>query len=455
MHNINLIQDEFLSKNAIIENDKTYTYNDLKRKAQEYEKRIERNTLVLCFFNAYFESIALYVASLRGGFKCILTSPNTSKETKKEILNRYTPDYIATEGIKGNIEIEEYGKDQIRITDSIALLMPTSGSTGSPKMVIQTYKNIFSNMKSILEYLPITKNDRMITNLPMFYTYGLSCINTHLYAGAEIIIENRSITTRGFWETYEKYQPSSFAGVPYTYEVIKKLGFNLLFTEELKYITQAGGKMHNELINLIVGEAKLKGTKIYIMYGQTEATARMTYLPPELVTEKIGSIGKAIPGGRIHINSEYRYNYEGKECGELEYIGSNVTPGYAKARKDLISEKKENNVLETGDIGFKDKEGYYYIVARKNRIAKINGERIDLDYISNIVKKEVECNCAVVTNDKKLGVFIENIEGGTDKLKRMLKDKYGMKSRDIFIKQIEALPRTQSGKINYKKLVIE
>lgn len=456
MHEIQLIHDKFLGKNAIIENDKTYTYEDLKKKALDFEKRIERDSLVLCSFNACFESIALYIASFIGGFKCILTSPTTSTETKQNLLERYKPEYIAYEvDQKDKIQIDEHGKNQERVTGDIALLMPTSGSTGSPKMVVQTYRNIFSNMKSILGYLPITENDRMITNLPMFYTYGLSCINTHLYAGAEIVIENESITTRNFWDTYKKYKPTSFAGVPYTYEVIKKLGLEMLFTEDLKYITQAGGKMDDKLIKLITDKATYNNTKVFIMYGQTEATARMTYLPPDQISQKVGSIGKAIPGGKIQINDEYEYNYKGRKCGELEYIGPNVTPGYAIGRKDLILKIEEKDTLATGDIGYRDKDGYYYIVARKNRIAKLNGERIDLDYISSIISKELECNCAVVTNDKKLGVFIENTESKSDELKRILKNKYSLKTRDIFIRLMETLPRTQNGKISYKELVIE
>ena len=153
--------------------------------------------------------------------------------------------------------------------------------------------------------------------------------------------------------------------------------------------------------------------------------------------------------------SEYIYNYEGKECGELEYIGPNVTPGYAIERKDLVSQIEKKDTLATGDIGYRDKDGYYYIVARKNRIAKVNGERIDLDYISSIISKEIKCSCAVITNDKKLGVFIESDRYDSKELKRILKGKYGLKTRDIIIKEIQSLPRTQSGKISYKELVIE
>ena len=237
--------------------------------------------------------------------------------------------------------------------------------------------------------------------------------------------------------------------------MIKRLGIDMLFTENLKYITQAGGKMSNELIRIIADKANMKGTKVFIMYGQTEATARMTYLPPELVTKKIGSIGKAIPEGKIQINNEYTYNYEGKECGELEYIGLNVTPGYAENRQDLVLEIDKKDTLATGDIGYRDKDGYYYIVARKNRIAKVNGERIDLDYISSIITKEMKCDCAVITNDKKIGVFIESDAYDSKEIRRILKSKYGLKARDILIKEIQSLPRTQNGKISYKELVVE
>lgn len=456
MNNLKLIQDKFLEKNAIITNDKIYTYRELTEKSREFETIIEKGSLVLCKNKSSFESIAFYVASLSKGFKCILMSPDTNALTTKEIQHRYKAEYIVTENTQSErIEILRMKNSESKIANNIALLMPTSGSTGSPKMVIQTYKNIYSNMLSILEYLPINENDRMITNLPMFYTYGLSCINTHLHAGAEIIVENRSITTRGFWETYAKYKPTSFSGVPYNYEVINRLGMDLLFTNELKYITQAGGKMSIELTKSIAERAEQRGTSVYIMYGQTEATARMAYLPPEELTRKIGSIGKAIPGGEINISKNDRYIYNGHECGELEYTGNNVTPGYAQTRKDLISEATDKNILKTGDIGYKDKDGFYYIIARKSRIAKINGERIDLDYISNAIENIVKCNCAVITNDRILGVFLENGDHDTRKLKEFLKSQYGIKTRDIKIKTMSYLPRTQTGKINYKELVIE
>jgi len=263
--------------------------------------------------------------------------------------------------------------------------MSTSGSTGSPKFVKQSYQNVISNIKSIIRYLNIKKEDITITSLPISYVYGLSVINTHLFAGATIVLTNKSMVEKKFWDLIDKYKVNNFSGVPYNYSIVEKISKKGL-PKSLKYTTQAGGKMNNILIKKIINIYKKNKIKLIQMYGAAEATSRMSYLKWRYSFKKIGSIGKPIPGG-----SFYMIDKKGKKNnkkGELVYQGKNVCMGYAESSKDLTLPDLNKGTLKTGDIAYKDKEGFYYIEGRNNRYVKIFGIRLNLSELETILLKK-------------------------------------------------------------------
>ena len=210
----------------------------------------------------------------------------------------------------------------------LSLIHISSGSTGSPKFVRQSYKNIEVNTRQIAEYLELDQEERAITTLPMNYTYGLSIINSHLLVGAEILLTDKTMMERGFWSFMKEQKATSFGGVPYTYEMLDKLRFFRMDLPDLKTMTQAGGKLIPELHKKFAEYAAEKGKRFIVMYGQCEATARMGYLPADKAVEKCGSMGIAIPGGVFHlIDVNGEAVTEPHVTGELVYEGENVTLG--------------------------------------------------------------------------------------------------------------------------------
>jgi acyl-coenzyme A synthetase/AMP-(fatty) acid ligase len=254
-----------------------------------------------------------------------------------------------------------------------------------------------------------------------------------------------------FWEFFRKERATTFGGVPYTYEILKKLHFEKTDLPDLRYITQAGGKLSKELAGEFIEICKKKNIKLIIMYGQTEATARMSYLPWEYAEEKAGSIGKAISGGRFWLEDENGEIIEVPETsGELIYQGENVTMGYAQNRFDLECDDENKGILHTGDMAKRDADGFYYITGRKKRFLKLFGNRINLDEVESLLKKEgIECACT--GEDDQLRIFVTD-EGDMQKTASFIIDNTGVNRNGFKVLLINKIPRNESGKILYSIL---
>lgn len=335
----------------------------------------------------------------------------------------------------------------------LALLLTTSGSTGSPKFVRQSYANIRANTDAIVQYLGLTAEERPITDLPMNYTYGISIINTHIDVGATILLTDKSLMQKGFWAFFKENKATSIAGVPYTYEMLKRLRFLRMDLPYLKTMTQAGGKLLPELHKDFAEWAASVGKKFVVMYGACEATARMGYLPPDKAVEKQGSMGIPIPGGRfelIDVNDEIIT--EPEMVGELVYYGANVTMGYATSATDLIKGDERGGRYATGDMAKRDADGYYYIVGRKKRFLKIYGNRVNLDDCERMLKAEFQGGdlaCGGV--DDRLYIFAVN-ETELPAMRGYLSDKTGLNPSAFMTRHLDAIPHSESGKVLYSEL---
>ena len=287
--------------------------------------------------------------------------------------------------------------------------MSTSGSTGSPKLVKLSFQNVISNTKNISKYLKIKKSDIGITSLPFSYVYGLSVINTHLFNGSSLVLTSRSITEKKFWNLIDKYNVNNLAGVPYSYSILERF-FRNIVPKSIEYTTQAGGKMNNQLIENLLKIYSKNKIKLIQMYGAAEATARMSYLNYKFANKKIGSIGKPIPGGKFQIinNNGKILNKHGKK-GELVYKGKNVSMGYAKNIKDLSLPDSNNGTLKTGDVAYRDKDGFYYIVGRKNRYVKIFGIRINLSELENILFEKGVDSIMKEAGENKIEIYFKSL----------------------------------------------
>ena len=344
-------------------------------------------------------------------------------------------------------------RSKFQLNNDLALLLATSGSTGSPKLVMLTYENIKSNALSIIEYLSIDKNERPITTLPMSYSFGLSILNSHLYSGATILLTNRTLFEKEFWSFLKAQKATSLSGVPYTFEILKKLRFFRMNLPSLTTLTQAGGKMNNDLNKEFAEFCLSTNKRLFVMYGQTEATARMSYLPHEQSLSKLGSMGIAIPGGQFGLINDNGQNIiENNVVGELVYKGRNVSLGYAECGIDLSKADENKGVLVTGDMAKRDDDGFYYIVGRKKRFIKIFGNRVNLDETERLIKNIVS-DCACVGDDDLMNIYISD-ETRIDEVRNFISSKTRIHHSAFSVRFIDAIPKNSSGKTIYSSLTL-
>ncbi len=460
------------------EDGKTLTYKQIDQFGKRLVNIIGDRCLVFVLCRNCIGAVAGYTAFIGHGIVPLLLNTNIDKELLDNLLVLYRPSYLwmpkeRVDQNKGQLVLEEYGYCLIKtdyemkhiLHGDLGLLLTTSGSTGSPKFVRQSYENIRANAEQIVEYLELDSSERPITTLPMNYTYGLSIINSHLLVGGMILLTDKGLMQREFWDFFRSAGASSFGGVPYTYEMLERLRFRRMDLPSLRYMTQAGGKLSSELHKKFAEYAIENKKKFIVMYGQCEATARMGYLPAEDSLRKYGSMGIAIPRGKfalIDVNGE-EINDPGI-TGELVYMGPNVTMGYAGKPEELALGDERNGYLETGDMAQRDDEGYYYIVGRKKRFLKVYGNRVNLDELDGLLKchyGNVDCCCAgvddhisiFVTEKTEKEISIQNAGGDTtDVIRKFLVEKTGLNRMAFGVVVIPEIPKNDAGKVQYREL---
>lgn len=461
--------DKYADRTAIItETGESLTYKTFLADADGLMGCLESRKVLFLICCNCLESVCAYIGALRKGVVPVMVNSGVDEELFGHLYETYQPTYIyapkdwtALNGLEKQPigEYRAFGMyktscdAEYEVHPDLALLLTTSGSTGSPKLVRQSYKNITSNANSIAEYLDIQADDRAITTMPMSYTYCLSIINSHLLRGATIIMNEYSVIQREFWTIFKETQPTTFGGVPFIYEQLKALRFGRMNLPSLRYITQAGGKLSKEMAEEFNEICENKGIKLIIMYGQTEATARMSYLPWERAKEKAGSMGIAIPGGEFSlIDVDGNVIEDAQVVGELVYRGDNVTLGYAEGYEDLCKGDERDGVLVTGDMAKRDEDGFYYIVGRKKRFLKMFGNRVNLDEVEGILKKNNYVGVCAGEDDKlKIYTTDEDITKQQE-MKIFISHALGFVSKSIEVIYIEEIPRNESGKVLYSAL---
>ena len=451
----------------ITEDQKEITYFELEENCQKLADQIHGRCLVFNLCQNNLGSLCGYVGFVQNKIVPIMLQDDIDEELFKNLFELYKPDYIYLpqnsadflklgEEVYSNFDfvlIKTKFKNAYDLHKDLALLITTSGSTGSPKLVRQSYENISANTKAIVQYLELDENDRSITTLPMNYTYGISVINTHLFSGGSIFVTRKTIMQREFWSQIKENHITSIAGVPYIYEMLSKLKFMQMDLPKLKLLTQAGGKLSTDLQLKYANWAKENDKRFIVMYGQTEATARMSYLPSKHSVSKAGSMGIAIPHGSFLILDDQNNEITTPHTeGELIYKGDNVAMGYAEKGEDLSKENEWNGILRTGDIAKFDEDGFYYITGRKKRFLKIFGNRVNLDETEHLIKakyNDIDVVCAGI--DDRLYTFITNPEYAQD-ISAFVRDVIGIHPSAYKVKHIDEIPKNESGKKKYKDL---
>ena len=456
--------EKFGDATALIEESgKVWTFAQLVAEADNIAGYMEKRSVafLLCCNSA--SAVTAYVGALRHGVVPLLLNGEVQDDLLEHLLTTYHPKYLWMEvGRKsgngtvlysdGNYQLWDTRAEIYPIHDELAVLLSTSGSTGSPKLVRQSYQNIMVNTLSIVKYLSLTSKDRAITTMPMYYTYGLSIIQTQLFAGGSIVLTEASMFARVFWELLKQHEVTNFGGVPYTYEMLKRMRFGRMDLPSLRFITQAGGKLAAGLSAEFAEVCAEKGIEFITMYGACEATARMAYLPWEYAQEKAGSIGIAVPEGRLALTDDSGSEITTSDIdGELIYYGDNVTLGYAECQDDLSKGDENHGVLHTGDIARRDGDGFYYITGRKKRFLKLFGNRVSLDAVEAYLKSQGYLSCACAGVDDKLVVYTtEDIN--SKELCLSLSEFTHLHSSAFAVVQVEEIPRNSSGKKLYDRL---
>ena len=450
---------------ALIESSgKITSYRELKKNVIDFSNFFTEKHLIFIIGDNDFSTIVCYLSALESEIVPILLGSSINQNQLNNLIITYKPKYIfhkldlnPYQGFTLASKYHGYSlfvrekHESIALHQDLALLLTTSGSTGSPKLVRLSKKNLISNAKSISKYLKITSNDRAITSLPFNYSYGLSVINSHLISGGSIVLSNSSMMEGNFWRLIAKYSVTSLSGVPYNYEMMLRLGIDRLKLSSITKMTQAGGKLEIDKIKQISKALHSKKIKFYLMYGQTEATARMSYLPPEDISNKPGSIGKAIPNGKLWIEDKNGSSInQVNSVGELIYSGENVSMGYSNMISDLNLGDSNNGVLRTGDLAKFDSKGYFYIKGSTNRFIKIYGNRISLDSIEKIIFNKGFESVVTGNENKLLICVIHDKNLSADVLKTDISKLIGINKTAIQINVVSDFPRLDNGKINYQ-----
>jgi acyl-coenzyme A synthetase/AMP-(fatty) acid ligase len=338
----------------------------------------------------------------------------------------------------------------IPIDAELALLLSTSGTTGSRKYVRLSRDAVAANARQIAEALAIDELSAGVAHLPLHYSYGLSIVTSHLAVGGRICIVNDSITSPSFWSKIAKVGGSHFPGVPFHYAALARLGVGVV-PDSIKVFTQAGGALDPRIQAKMHDWATLRGGEFFVMYGQTEASPRMTTLQHADFSRKAGSVGVALAGGRLSIVDDKGAPLPADTIGAIVYEGSNVMLGYAMSRADLSKGDEMQGRLETGDLGRLDAEGFLYLTGRTKRFAKIAGYRLGLDEI----EQELFAVCPVACLDLGEKIAIAHEQESETALKarvRQLADTYKVPSSSFALRRIAQIPRGASGKIDYARL---
>ncbi len=442
------------------------SYSDLFEGGNELYAKIGKRCLAVCLCKNSIGSVFGYASFIRHHVVPVLLSASMDAELLKNIVLTYLPSYLwVPEDMENDFSktekvFEKYGyvllktgfEKSYELNDELGLLLTTSGSTGSPKLVRQSYTNIFDNAESISRYLELSENERPISTLPMNYTYGLSIINSHLLVGAKLLLTEKTILQKDFWNFFRSAEATSFGGVPYTYEILTKMRFERMALPSLRTMTQAGGKLLPDLHEKFAVYAKEHQVHFFVMYGQCEATARMGYLPYDKAIEKKGSMGIAIPGGEfILMDLDGNVITKPYVDGELVYKGKNVTLGYAECGDDLKKDDERNGLLHTGDIAYFDDDKYFYISGRLKRFLKVFGNRVNLDEIDRMIKSHFQVECASTGTDDHVVIYVTD-KDIKNEIHQFISEKTGLNRTAFEIRYIPQIPKNESGKILYKEL---
>ncbi|MEU0494302.1 AMP-binding protein [Mycobacterium sp. NPDC006124] len=422
---------------ALLTDDDRIPYRELAdRVAASASDLGSRRRLVMVEARNSVDAVVHYLGALAGGHVAL---PVPGGVDHSAIVDAYDPDVVVLDGTVRHRHTPAHD-----LHPDLALLMSTSGSTGSPKLVRLSRTNVAANADAIATYLDVRPTDRAMTTLPMSYCYGLSVLHSHLLRGAGLILTDHSVVDDGFWELMKKRRGTAFAGVPHTFDLLDRIGFHDMSLPHLRYVTQAGGRLAPDAVRRFADLGRRRGWRLFVMYGATEATARMAYLPPELAHDHPTSIGVPVDGGRFELDPvEGTADEIGEGTGELVYHGPNVMMGYAQRPGDLALGHTVD-ALRTGDLARRTPDGLYEVVGRLSRFVKLFGLRIDLQRVEGALHTAgVDAIC---TDGNGVLLVAAAARPANADVAQVAADAAGLPRAAIRVVDVEEIPRLPSGK---------
>jgi acyl-CoA synthetase (AMP-forming)/AMP-acid ligase II len=436
------------------------TYADLDREVHGIGEEFPGSPALVFHFAANsLESAVTFLAARTAGHAVALLDPALKPEFVERLVSLYEPEHISglpaaeldgyTATAQGHWRRSTPSRSVVH--PDLAVLLSTSGSTGSPKFVRLSAGAVEHNARAIARSLDLAADDRAFATLPLHYSYGMSVLTSHLTAGATVVLSDASVIEPRFWEQFATYGATFLAGVPYTYQMLDRIGFLDRDLPTLRSMTQAGGRLPDRLVAKFSEALAQRGVRFYVMYGQTEAAPRMSCLPPEETRKRIGSVGLPLEGGSFTIESDDGNPLGAGADGEVVYRGPNVMMGYADSPEDLALGDVSEGVLRTGDLGHLDEDGFLSITGRSKRIGKVFGVRVSLDEVEGLVTGLGAV--AVVGVNDKLSIFHER--GEDDAVlaaRKQLALNLKVPVQALAFRRADPLPVLPSGKPDYQRL---
>jgi len=413
----------------------------------EFAARLQfpRKALVFLFASNDVESLVAYLAALQAAHSVAMLNPELDEALAARLISHFEPDFI----VRGGEPVRAAGSNRRDIHPDLSLLISTSGSTGSPKLVRLSWRNLESNARQIIQALRHTERDRTMITAPIFNGYGQSVVHTMLLAGASFALTRARIVSREFWDTAREAECNWIGGTPFFYQTLDRLHLDSLHVPLITRFVQIGGRMPPHLAEKFHSIATARGGELHLMYGQAEATARISALPVELLPGACRSVGFALRGGRLWIENE------GRECapmeeGELIYEGPNVMLGYATCADDLARGDETGGRVATGDLGYRDASGLFYITGRRSRFVKLFGWRVSLDEVEQLLSPAAPV--AAVNQGERLVIYAERPDAGFSAAVNELARRLNLHRSGFEIRAIDAIPRLANSKVDYQSL---
>ncbi len=443
------------------------SYGELCQRQEAIGAAIEPRAVVFCLCKNTVGAVLGYIGFVERTAVPLLLSSKIDKDLLSELVKTYTPAYLwipeeLQQGFPYKAIYRSLGYVLMKtenvpylIHDKLQLLMTTSGSTGSPKLVRYKKGNLEANARNVAKAFGWSSKERPVCDLGMQYTMGLNVINTHLYVGATVLLTTYNLFDANFWEYIKEERATNFTGVPFSYDILARLHFEQMDLPYLTTLAEGGGKLTDKRFAELAEYAQQNGKHFIATFGTTETSARMCLLPPELAEEKVGSIGRAIPEGELFlVDADGKVIEDQIAEGELCYRGPNVTMGYALSREDLLKDDEWNGVFRTGDLARRDEDGCYFITGRLSRFLKLLSYRVSLDQCERLIQEHFGIDCACTGTDQRMEIFITDEAYARD-VQNFICEKTGLFKTLFSISTVDTIPRNDSGKVKYGQLTVQ